>query len=211
MITVACVLRTGERYVGGSYSPDHVRKLAAGVAQHISAAYKFVCLSDVDVPCERIPLESDWPGWWAKMELYRLSGTVIYLDLDSLVTGDLASMARSEPGFTMVSDFNMPEQGNSSAMSWNGDYSGLTDEFAKNPDAIMAHYDAKGRGPKIGDQGYVHDTLKSVDFFPASDVVSFKKHARNYCPASARVVSFHGKPKCDEKAAGWAYEAWSRL
>jgi hypothetical protein len=32
---------------------------------------RFVCLADTPVTCERWPLLDDWPGWWAKMELFR--------------------------------------------------------------------------------------------------------------------------------------------
>src|SRR6185437_8074786 len=59
MLTVACVLKSG-----GVYTPEYVERLRSGVGQHLDH-YKFVCLSDVDVP-DRIPLENDWPGWWSK-------------------------------------------------------------------------------------------------------------------------------------------------
>ena len=74
-LTVACVLRSG-----GAYGPQHVAGLQAQVAHWLPRA-SFVCLSDVPVPCERIALQSAWPGWWAKMELFRhLTGRTLYLD-----------------------------------------------------------------------------------------------------------------------------------
>jgi len=58
MFTVICVLRSG-----GQYDAEWVRKLRDGVKRNLARPHRFVCLSDVDVPCERIPLQHDWPGW----------------------------------------------------------------------------------------------------------------------------------------------------
>ena len=49
-LTVACVLKTG-----GCYNAEYVRRLKCGVDAHLRG-HRFVCLSDTDVPCERIPL-----------------------------------------------------------------------------------------------------------------------------------------------------------
>lgn len=89
-LTIACVLRSG-----GVYDAEWVAKLQRGVARHMTLPHRFVCLSDVDVPCERIPLVTDWPGWWSKIELFRkglFDGPVLYTDLDSVITGPLDGM-----------------------------------------------------------------------------------------------------------------------
>jgi hypothetical protein len=66
-------------------------RLKAMVERQLTIPHRFVCLSNVCVPCERIPLTEGWPGWWSKLELFKhdLGERVLYLDLDVLVTGSL--------------------------------------------------------------------------------------------------------------------------
>lgn len=208
MLTVACVLRSG-----GRYSAEWVRKLRDGVARHMSAEHRFVCLSDVSVPCERIELTESMPGWWSKMELFKpgqFDGPVLFLDLDSLIVGDVAPLARTSPGFTMVSDFYSPRLGNSCVLSWVGDYSAIWSAFIADPAQIMDDRD-RMPGARVGDQSFIHDTLGAFDTFDPAQVVSFKKDAQRGPGPDARVVCFHGDPKPDAPSARWAHEAWSAL
>ena len=66
MITILCVLKSG-----GVYDIEWVRKLRDGVSRNLSQEHRFVCLSDVPVPCRRIPIEHHWPGWWSKIEMFK--------------------------------------------------------------------------------------------------------------------------------------------
>ncbi len=96
-LTVACVLWMGE-FENRRYSPAWVYRLRDMVAESLPVPHRFVCLSNVDVPgVETIPLQTDWPGWWAKVELFNpaldLGDRVLYLDLDVFVTGDLMPIA----------------------------------------------------------------------------------------------------------------------
>ena len=82
-MNIVCVLKTG-----GDYTPKHVARLLGQFAAHAPIGEDFACLTDhpdllgVDF---RRPLEHDWPGsperlarfdvwpgWWAKLEAYRL-------------------------------------------------------------------------------------------------------------------------------------------
>lgn len=95
MITVACVLKSG-----GDFDADYVDRLKKGVKLYLEKPHRFVCFSDIDVPCERIPLKYNFPGWWSKMELFRPDTDledIFYLDLDTVIVGklnDLVSMHR---------------------------------------------------------------------------------------------------------------------
>src|SRR6478609_2567748 len=116
MLTVACVLKSG-----GIYDATWVERLRAGVKRHLPLEHRFVCLSDVDVPCERIPLEYNWPGWWSKLEAFRLPGPVIYFDLDTAIVGDLSEIvARTDlwGGFTILEDFYRNKGYGSGVMAW---------------------------------------------------------------------------------------------
>jgi hypothetical protein len=221
--TVVCVLRTGERIADRQpYRVAHVVKLRKGVARHLSIPHRFVCITDQvqavrNAGITAIPLPQDWPGWWAKIALFMptlLTGPTLYSDLDNLVVGPLDDLIRRTPGITMTADFSFPEAMNSSVMAWNGDFSAIWQVFLSNAETLIGRYDRR-RGALIGDQGFIHDTLRRlaapIDTFERAHVVSFKRDARVAAPADARIISFHGTPKPDSAAAGWAHEAWAAL
>lgn len=202
ILTVACVLRSG-----GDFTPEYVERLKAGVDANLKG-HQFVCLSDVDVPCERIPLKYDWPGWWSKIELFRIPGKVLYFDLDTVITGDLQEMADYPHQFTMLRDVGRYDRPASGMMCWNGDYHRLTESMWVASDEIIKKYSdgALGsRGGPWGDGGYIsdrlwHDVEIFQDLFPGR-IVSYKwqkPHERE----GVSVVCYHGPPRPHE--TGWA-------
>ena len=177
--TVACVLRSG-----GDYDAEYVERLQAGVNQHIDA--EFVCLSDVAVP-NRVPLLHDWPGWWAKMELFRLPGPVLYFDLDTVIVGNLSDIA-AQSGVVLLSDFFQPRLAQSGVMFWGEDESWLYRTFSNHADAVMAKY--------RGDGEYIRDMMPGAkrwqDVVPGQVVSRKVSNTRN---PDERVVCFHGQPR----------------
>lgn len=172
---------------GGIYT----REWADRIAAHTPDGWEFICLDDSR-------LDHGWPGWWSKIEAFRIKGPAVYLDLDTVVTGDLRRLDMGS-GFWMVSDFYNPKVANSSAMYWSGNVSIVYDAFRNDADALMARYDAMQA--RIGDQAFIEDVL-TPNRFPDGLVVSYKKHARKGPPAGAVAVTFHGRPKPHE-AGGW--------
>ena len=67
-LKIATVLKCG-----GEYVERHVHALRDQCKKHIPWA-DFVCLSDGHLECKTIPLVDDFPGWWSKMELFKLDG-----------------------------------------------------------------------------------------------------------------------------------------
>jgi len=206
VLTVACVLRSG-----GIYNPNWVTRLRRQVDRHLSEPCRFVCFTDRDgLPCERIPLEHAWPGWWAKLELFRLPGPVLYLDLDTLVLGDLgdiAALARGRP-FVMLRDFYQVTRRGSGVMAWSGDSSEIYEIFADAPLHWMEKSDR-------GDQGFIEQTaLGAISALWQSElpgqIVSYKRDACDVAaPAGARLMCFHGAPKqCDLPPTHWARRLW---
>lgn len=199
MLTVACVLKSG-----GIYDATWVERLRDGVARHLHTPYRFVCLSDVDVPCDRISLEHDWPGWWSKVEALKLDGPSLLFDLDTAIVGDLTDIdevARRAP-FAMLRDFYRPRGLGSGVMTWNDtDVSAISfyDAFQHKPDKWMKECPG-------GDQEF----LEKVSFMPGivrlqdaigDQIVSYKVHCRNGIPPNARVVCLHGRPKFGDMPA----------
>lgn len=190
MLTVACVLKTG-----GIYTPRHVARLRDQVAANMTQPYRFVCLSDIDVPCERIPLTQEWPGWWSKIELFkpgRFTGRVLYLDLDVTVVGSLDELADYPADFVAIKDYVDPTF-NSSVMAWVA--GGADDIFLKFTPIQQQHQ----MGRHSGDQAWIYAFAprkpNAAHYFPRNWCPSYKLRCRYSVPHGAKVVVFHGKPK----------------
>lgn len=202
-VTVACVLRSG-----GDFEPWHVSALRDQLATNLPGA-RFVCLSDVDVDCERIPLETDWRGWWAKLELFRaLQTKTLYFDLDTIVRAPLGHIAAYPHRFTIGMNWRVPGEFNSGFMAWDGDYSWIAEGFTN---TVAKKYRSTERW---GDQGYLTDKLKGQaenawELFPG-DFVSYKKHCRHGVPDGARVICFHGRPRPWYVRESWARSFYER-
>lgn len=185
----ACVLRSG-----GDFNAAHVQWLAAQVPG-------IVCLSDVDVPgVETIRLRTDWPGWWAKMEMFgpSLDGDVLMIDLDTVVR-DLPALPDRT---TVLRDFTRPDLIGSGLMFVTAqDRARVWEAFNRDPAGAMA---SCNRWPRWGDQGFLMDHLADAQRWQdIAKVYSFKVHCRNGLPDDAQVVCFHGKPRPWETRATW--------
>ncbi|HEX6924342.1 MAG TPA: hypothetical protein VF167_02880 [Longimicrobiaceae bacterium] len=198
MTTFLAVLRSG-----GEYRPEHVTALRDGIRHYLPGA-RFRCLSDVPVPgVETIPLRCSWPGWWAKLELFRpglFFGRLVYIDLDSVVVGDLSDLAAYSGHFAMLSDFFHPERPASGVMAWEAD----CDEARRVWEAFMADT-ALAMRIRGGDQAFIRAVMgdgvaRLQDAVPG--IVSYKVHCKEGVPPDARLVCFHGRPR------PWDTELW---
>lgn len=191
MVTIACVLRSG-----GTYTPLHVGRLLVGVFKNL-AVTRFICLSDVAVPCERIPLIENWPGWWSKLELFRpdIDGDLLYFDLDTIITGDLSDMAAINR-LAIMRDVYRPDGLQSSVMYIPQDEKKqVWERFTAAPDHFMAQY-ASG-----GDQAFLEPLWggKATLWQEAlpGQLASYKADniAERGIPTNCRAVIFHGRPR----------------
>lgn len=159
MINVVCVLRQGGK-VG--YDATWVEKLKNSVARNLTLEHKFICLSDVDVPCKRIPLISDGAGFWAKLELFRpglFTDPVLYIDLDTVVCNNIDSIVNGvkDQDFVMLkeTDKNVVS---SAVMWWRGDHSYLWRRYTNTPVSVLKEQYSKM--PRYGDQAFIEDGAK---------------------------------------------------
>lgn len=200
MLTVACVLKSG-----GIYDATWVARLRDGVKRHLPVEHRFVCLSDVDVPCERIHLKTfGYHGWWSKVELFKETGPLLYFDLDTAIVGDLASIAeiaKAKP-FCILRDFYRGgDSFGSGVMAWRSDdVTFVHEKFAESPELFMMTC------REGGDQRFLEFVLDRPKVARWQDVVgdqivSYKIHCRNGIPPNARVVCLHGRPKFGDMPA----------
>jgi hypothetical protein len=233
MLTVACVLRSG-----GTYGLDYVVRLAKGVERNLPMPHRFLCLTDrndsemeavaatwgADIEARR--LRHNWPGWWAKMEVYGIPGPVLYFDLDTVIVGDLAPLAEAvlalKPETTLaLLDFysGLTQTG---ILGWTGIRHPIMEAFER--EAVLGTFDTAGRhqsfqaknGPIIrGDAEWIRRSFGSIVYAQneVSGIYSFKVHVRprgaHSLPPNARVVCFHGQPRpADVTSLPWVIEHW---
>lgn len=185
MITIACVEHGDYQGRGQEY----VDKLAAMVARNLTVPHRFVC--------HRPTL----PGWWGKVELFqagRFEGRVLFLDLDTIVTGPLDELVQHR-GILHLADWGWKKISyGSGVMCWDaGEHAEIWDLFS---------LDVPGKFK--GDQDWLTH-LGGWDALPKGLNVSYRYHAKAGPPPGAVTVSFHGRPKCHEFAPDhWVSKAW---
>jgi hypothetical protein len=198
VLTIACVLRSG-----GEYRPKHVMALRRAVAAHMPTPHRFLCLADMapdGVWWTTLP--HPYPGWWSKVNLFApglLSGRCLYLDLDSVVVGDLSDLAAYAGPFAMLTDFVRPERPASGVMAWDAGAEApraIWDAWMRDPEGHM-HAHQGG-----GDQAFIRSVIgdgvdRLQDFLPPDYLCSYKVHVvpNGGVPDGCSIVAAHGRPK----------------
>lgn len=186
-----CVLRSGKEY-----QAKHVQWLARQIPG-------LICLSDVPIEgVETIPLQHDWPGWFAKFELFRpdIEGGILYFDIDTVITGDLERLEVGQT--TMLSDFYHPQRPASGLMYIaQADKAKVWEYWNRDP---AEHMRRAITTQCWGDQGILREVLTDdVPRWPDGVAVSYKVHCKNGVPPGASAVCFHGKPRPWQAGKDW--------
>jgi hypothetical protein len=197
-LTVACVLRSG-----GPYHAAHVKGIAAQVAHWLPDA-RMVCLSDVPVPCERVRMESGWPGWWSKIELFdHFKGRTLFLDIDTVIINGPAHLVTG--AFTMIRNWVYTDLTASGVMSWEGDYSHIARAFEKDTERVMSQYVTR---EQWGDQAFITEHAGEVQRFPDGEIASYKFNRLRLQPRRGSIVAFNNN--ClPWKGPDWAKKWWA--
>lgn len=190
-LKIFCVLRKSNLY-----DVDYVERLKRQVDKY-APGVPFHCISDCDVPIERVSLRHSWTGWWSKMELFRpdIEGDIFFLDLDTVICSaiwDLLNVGE----LTMLSDFFKPARLASGLMylpeSARSDAWKL---FSRSPNYWINKHKI------IGDQAFLEQCFSGKarrwqELFP-NRVISYKadKVPIRGVPKGTGILCFHGKPK----------------
>ena len=205
---VVCVLRGSDQLRSSDdYDASRVARLVRQLARWAPQA-ELVCLSDVEVPATRVPLQSMWPGWWAKMELFAPwapAGDFLYMDLDTTLVGGLDDIAKVR-GLTLLRDFYHPQYASSGLMFLpETERARIWEVFSADPIGWICEYQSEARmqrrDGRWGDQAFLADhgfdqAQRWQDLVPGQ-IVSYKAHrlAANGLPPDARLICFHGVPR----------------
>lgn len=215
---------------GTRYGSEYVNRLYGAMKRQTNRPTRLVCFTDdthgiqsevethpipdIDLPPDYINLP------WRKLVVWKspladLSGDVLFLDLDLVITGNLDAMFDYEPGrFCVIENWTQPGQkiGNTSAFRFPvGKHSHIYDDFQADPRRVLANYRIE--------QLYISREIEDMVFWPKDWCVSFKhsllpKWPLNFLkapklPQETKIVAFTGKPDQDEAARGeWPVKHW---
>lgn len=204
---------------GTLYPAEYVNVLYNAVRAHLPGPFRFICLTGeadglaagIEVfPIPEIGLEARHyaDGAWPKIgvfsaDLYGLRGRALFIDLDSVICGDLGALFEL-PGRLLAID-NAPwrEGGPPRLMSsvFAFDLGSLPEVVAR----LQADRDVLVAAHGI-EQVYLQAAVPDAGFWPPGWIVSFKHHLRQPIgldrlrpprrpPEGARIVAFHGRPR----------------
>lgn len=221
---IVTVLRSG-----GRYTTTDVMRLRGQCALHLPDV-PFCVLTDTYVPA--VPcyqLKTDWPGWWAKLELFRpdlfpasMKG-VLYMDLDTVLVGDCTPliqrldrqnlwMLEHNTEWAILRDAYRPEGLQSAVMYWRTPSFAMRRlfmHFSKSPGETMTRIGG------AGDQAVLEEAVTSgllpkprilQEEFPGM-MASYKANNLDDGPRDAKLVFFHGYPKPGDFRSGWVHTA----
>jgi hypothetical protein len=202
---VVCCVKVGDKY-----GPEYVNRLAAMVRGHTDVPHRFLCLTDnprgITVPYTDIG--TDAPGWWAKLVLFRPhpaldKNRVVYLDLDTVIAGDIGFLFAYEGPFAILRNFMHPTLYGSAIMSIQPGWGrSLWQAFQRDAKAIMARLH--------GDQEWIDENVTQADRWQdlaPGKIGSYKVDELHEGPKDFSICCFHGVPRPHE-VDGWIREHW---
>ena len=199
--TIVCVK------AGTKYGADYVNRLAAMARRNSTRHPRIVCFTDDtrglagDVEAQPLPA-AGLTGWWNKVALFcetlpGVSGRVLYLDLDVVITGSLDPLL-DHPGDLVVMDNDYVPGFNSSVMLFTV---GARTE-------IWTGFSPETTTNIQGDQDWIALMAPDAELWPASWCVPFRLRAAIAPPPETKVVVFSGRPNPDEYPAEWIRALW---
>lgn len=205
-MNIACVLRKSK-----DFGPEHVTWLRKQCEEFIPHD-RFICYSDTPVDCERVKLTTDWPAWWAKMEIYgdEIPGPLLILDLDTVIRNRFEP-TKEQLGSSWVmrhftrDGFSAPEEICCGVML-------VTEQFRIDvfehftDDAFQYMHAARGDDQKYFKKYWSERLRRFQDEF-LDAFVSYKLHVVPHgLRDDAVFVNFHGIPRPWDIRAPWIPE-----
>ena len=230
---------------GQKYNADYVNKLYNMVSRNITVPFKMHCITeDRDginpnvniIPLPKIPQDQNVNGWWYKPYIYSkdlpVEGTILYMDLDVVITANIDKLFTYNPGkFCVIRDFtrvmrpNWPKFNSSIMRFEKGQLDMVYTKFEKNAQNIMKRF--------FGDQDYLFDEMQNnATLWPDNWIMSWKWEIRKskqfapngrrgerklavkedvYPPESCCIAVFHGDPNPHNCEDPFIVDNWHKI
>lgn len=235
MLTVVTWLWAPKTSYRSKFSAVHVNVLRSMVARHYQAPHRFVCVTDMpkgmDSRVEVVPAWNDFatvpsphgqnhPSCYRRLRAFSPDVAPVFgdrfvsLDLDTVITGDLAPLWDRPEDFVAWGETNAKSFYNGSMFLLRaGTRAKVWDQFNPKTSPKLA-----AKAGKFGsDQGWLSYCLgKGEPIWTTADgVYSYNVHLRNKSkalPANARMVMFHGATDpwdTEAQRLPWVREHWA--
>lgn len=198
---------------------EYVNNLFDMVKRNLSAGYpgRFVCITDdatgLHPDIQVIKAPEGIGGWWVKLWMFKRGvfnegERVIFMDLDTLVIGELDVLAGYSGQFATLRDFYYPQQVGPAVIAWEvSDLSASIYEEWK-----ACGFTTQGHGDlwwinNLNQGRFAARCDKLQDLYPGM-FVSFKAGCNPYPPKAAKVVCFHGQPRPHNSGQKWVDDVW---
>ncbi len=215
---------------GTRYGPEFVNRLYSAVARNMNRPFRFICFtddnSDIHTSVETHPLPSiTLPDRvaitpWRKLSLWQvpladiITGDVLVLDLDLVVTGNLDPFFTYEPGqYCVIENWTQPGKkiGNTSVFRIPvGRFETIFSSFTDDPEKVLSNFRIE--------QQFISHHIPEQKFWPSKWCLSFKHSLlppfpinwvkAPQLPSTARIVAFTGHPDPDEARDGHWQAPW---
>jgi hypothetical protein len=218
MITVVCWRWAPPKGYRSTFGPETVNALRRMVARHYAGEHRFVCVTNdtkgIDPEVTILPDFGDFagiqsphgernPSCYRRLRLFHpdaaqwFGDRFVSLDLDVVITGDLAPVFDRREDFVIWGDTNPTTLYNGSLVLMSA---GVRPKVWTTFDPIRSPRAAKAAGCFGSDQGWISFCLgRGESKFSRTDgVYSFRndlkaKGRSHLLPANARIVVFHGQ------------------
>lgn len=203
-VTVACV------YWGTKFSLDYVYNLKAAVERNSTLPFNFVCYSDKPIPGVLTKLlRPGFTGWWNKLQMFdassKVSDRMVYLDLDTIITGNIDWLLANRSWFMGIEDVgavnkHQPHLKNvlqTGVMSWEFDpVSFIWNSFVLGQDHVLDTYRGDGEYLSSVINPYQRKLLQHE--YPGK----LKSYKYDVYPGPPKeevaIVCFHGRPSIEQ-------------
>ena len=208
---------------GTLYPADYVNVLYNACSKLLDHPFRFICMTDdasgivdgVEIfPIPEMDLgENRFAfGCWPKIsvfkkDLFGLEGRAMFIDLDTVIVGELTPMFKAKGGVVLIREWRRfidyfrqrKVNGMTSIFAFTlGTQSQIYDKFMENPDYAYDNYRSEQR--------WVTDYATDMQFWGPKQVVSFKRDLlappllNRFIPPKSpdpdtAVVAFHGVPR----------------
>jgi hypothetical protein len=148
-------------------------------------------LTDMDLPFDTMPLAYSWPGWWAKMEIFRpeIRGDWLYMDMDTMVIGDIEPL-KAVRKLALLGDYyaDKLETGVMYLPEWARRV--IWRRWINSPEKWMQQY--------RGDGDFIRDTIGTLAVDLRKEVTGLHSYKVDGPQPDTRLLIYHGQPRPHE-------------
>ncbi len=225
---------------GPKFGPEYVNNLYNAIQRHVTVPHRFICYTDdpTGVECETREFLVDLPVWWYIIGLtnpeHEHNDQLVYMDLDTIITGNIDHIIGLDKPFATISDFGWLSGLQTAYIMWNKeirdavwkyftskyepkDYPNLdcdytqwggTNQFLEECMGVVRIN--KDPRPALTDYIDPPEVVRLQDEFP-NECVSYKAQSLamvRELPDAVNMVFFHGKPQPHEVDHTWPADNW---